>query len=1043
MHEKMKMEQLEYFGIPDYIIRIWKEYYSDFLLPIQEKAVREFNLLQSGNHLLYSNSELYLNRLKNMLVISPSSSGKTLLGEMAALGEIYGQKKVIFLVPLRILAEEKYLHFVKLYHSTGLNVKFSSRDHRNHDRDIIQGNFNIAIIVYEKFYYFLQQYPLFFNNVSLVIADEIQLIADIQRGPRLESNFKYLKNNYPAVKIIGLSAFTEHLLPIAAWLDASLIYSSFRPVELRKGIVRKGVYKYIEHNSKRTGEEIFFPKDEVEECNLASYLHATLRFLINQNESNLIFLPTKNEVRMWSRWMATQFNLNPSKKAISKLQCLENSTSKEELIYLLQNGIGYHCADLSRQERHAVEGAIRAGELKIVFATDTLSAGVNLPVSNVILTGQKVVYQNNGNFYGNFCRRNLTFSEVDNMGGRAGRLRVGKPFGRIIFLAPSPVEFTTYQKLYFIKNRDLSLAQPLNDYSVISEENKLFRSYSKNNQIMNNIINDSTSSTSSSRCTNFYHHNHFETAGISSDIPVPSSASAEIINSHPIINQKDILTFLLYKIALEDCSFEELSKVFNKGEQKGNEYFWSYRFSQKFNETELISSLKYLAEIGLITLSSNYKIEITDSGRMIISKGITLSIYNHFVKWLKESEKNCISHLEILFLIASCEDSSTSFGNFTNNNLPTTGNYSFKNSKWKKYLYLRLLNLIFQEQEEEKPIFRDKLHITQFQSNQKNYKIDSGSYYAIKNTLIMHDWIENRELVEIEEDYGILGGSIQRMGEEFSWLVDTLSIIAEKEGWKEDRADDLIKIKLLSMQLIYGVGSEGISLARLNIPNLTRYYINKLAREGYNSEQCLRELSDNQLKQFLPDLLVQEIKDYFARKNSYPNSENGLTVSNHHNSDNGNNHLINTFTHINDNQSTDIAPTKKSGDDHIKSENCMMDDLIEIDQNRPDRIIFSGENIAISKTGFQLISLLARNKGKLLSYEEILDILWPSDEDATYHRLWYHLGKLRNGMKDIIISRHKGDITPAEAGNYLKEKVLKVFPGRGLLLNSQLHIKWI
>lgn len=1037
----MKMEQLEYFGIPDYIIKIWKDHYSDFLLPIQEKAIKEFDLLQSGKYIPYNSSAYHSNISisKNLLVISPSSSGKTLIGEIAALGEIYSQKKVIFLVPLRILAEEKYLHFVKLYHSTGLNVRFSSRDHRNHDRDIIQGNFNIAIIVYEKFYYLLQQHPQFFNNVSLVIADEIQLICDIQRGPRLEINLKYLKNNYPGVRIIGLSAFTEHLLALTAWLGASLIFSSYRPVELRKGIVRKGLFKYIEHNSKITGEENFFSKEEAEECNLASYLKATLYFLIKQNESNLIFFPSKNEIRMWSRWLSTQLNLTPSKNAINILHNSENSTSKEELLHLLHNGIGYHSADLSRQERYAVEEAVRVGDLKIVFATDTLSAGVNLPVNNVILTGQKIVSQNNGNIYNNFCRRNLTISEVENMGGRAGRLKGNKSFGRIIFLAPSPIEFTTYQRLYFTKNNEKSPVATLNDYSIILKEGSP-TPYLRNNKTDESAITDDTNSFNS------YQTYQLKIIDADSDISISHSAPVGIADSNPTIAQNDILTFLLYKIALDGCSFEVLSKILSKEEYKEKQSFWLYQFSQKYNEEDLITSLKCLAESGLISLSSNYEPRITDSGKIIISKGITFQTYNTFLKWVRESEKDCISKLEVLFLIANSDDGAVYFTDFTNKNFRTSGNSRVRITKWKKYLHMRLLNLVFQEQEEEKLIFRDKLNISTFQSNQKNLKINTSIYSAIKNTLVMYDWINDRELVEMEEDYGILGGGIQKMGEGFSWLVDTLSVIAEREGWKEDRLDDLKKIKLLSIQLIYGVGSECIPLARLNIPNLSRFYIHRLVREGYCTIQCLEELSDNQLKQFLPDLLVKEIKKYLTSEAYYPNLESGplVEICKNNNRSMGKDPAEifkqNTYDKTAENTISETPENKQK-----KSENKRTELIIKININRPDQISFLDENIAVNKIGFQLISLLAFNKGKLLSYDEIIDKLWPSDEDATYHRLWYHLSKLRKEMTKIILkkSKHMENILPAETYDYLKEKILKVFPGRGLMLDAEMIIEWI
>ncbi|GAG84584.1 unnamed protein product [marine sediment metagenome] len=69
----------------------------------------------------------------NLLVIAPTSSGKTFIGEMAAITQVIHQKKVIYLVPLRSFAEEKYRHFKNLYSSYGIEMVVSTRDHREDD----------------------------------------------------------------------------------------------------------------------------------------------------------------------------------------------------------------------------------------------------------------------------------------------------------------------------------------------------------------------------------------------------------------------------------------------------------------------------------------------------------------------------------------------------------------------------------------------------------------------------------------------------------------------------------------------------------------------------------------------------------------------------------------------------------------------------------------------------------------------------------------------------------------------------------------------
>lgn len=1007
----MKIDTLEYFGIPDYITKIWQKHYSPFLLPVQEKAVTHFNLLKSKDFSSCLELGQSTKGNQNLLVVSPSSSGKTLIGEMAALQEISFQKKVIYLVPLRVLAEEKYQHFIRLYQATGLNIRLSSRDHRYDDQDVISGNFHIAIIVYEKFYYLLLQFPQFMSNVSLIIADEIQLINDLKRGPRLENSFNYLKNNYPSLRIIALSAFTEYLFSLAAWLDAQLLFSSFRPVELRKGIVRKGVYQYIEHNSKTNGEESFFSEEEVQEYNLASYLKASLQYLINRQEISLIFFSTKKEVRLWSRWLATQFCLKPAVETIKQLQALEDSTSKEELINLLENGIGYHCADLSWQERRALEDAVRIGELKIICATGTLAMGVNLPVNNVILAGQKVVsLQSKDNSLSSYSKQSLTQSEVENMGGRAGRLNTGNSFGRIIFLAPSLIEFTAYQRLYFQRDTqdlsDLSLSY----YPTFGLE-KRDKQCNVNYQIQENSIIDNQYRTEDVAVTEIDDLT-FATA---------NSFFSEILKDNPVVTEQDILTFLLYKIALDCPSVEEIHHIIKTGKDSKGRGFWNYRFSRKYSNADIAVYLKQLEEEKLVDKLPGGDYRINEMGRLITAKGISFQTYIHFLKWANESEKDNISEVEIIFLIAQSCDGAAYLTDYPGKNYKRPIYKKSSLHKRKEYLRLRFLNLIFEQQEEGKSIFQSILKDTSSPWIKQDSKDMISNYLAIKTTLLMYDWINNKVLREMEEDYGILGGNIQRIGEGFSWLADTLAEITVKIGWKEGRAYDLEKIKQLSTRLLNGITPEGLALAKLQIPGLTRSYIDRLIQEGYNNEQCLHELSEKQLSLLLPELLVRKIKQ---KINLNPDSKQVQRI---HSEFALNTKSVNSGLQPWDDNSQQQKEQKES------------DTVMTINLDRPDHILFLDEEIPVNKTSFELLLLLAKNKGRVLSYEEIIDSLWPLDEEATYHRLWYHLAKLRKSMQMVIDKKNKNWLHIPT--NFLQEKLLRVFPGRGLLLDAEVSFE--
>ena len=139
----MKINELVRYDIPPEILALWRESESDILLPLQELAVKRHDLFGDGN----------------LLIQAPTSSGKTFIGEMAALRAALHRKKVVYLVPLKALAEEKYHAFREKYAPYGLRVIVSTRDRREFDRDLENGTFSIAVVVYEKLSQLLVRRP--------------------------------------------------------------------------------------------------------------------------------------------------------------------------------------------------------------------------------------------------------------------------------------------------------------------------------------------------------------------------------------------------------------------------------------------------------------------------------------------------------------------------------------------------------------------------------------------------------------------------------------------------------------------------------------------------------------------------------------------------------------------------------------------------------------------------------------------------------------------------------------------------------------------
>jgi helicase len=205
----MRIRNLEIYNVPSYILDIWEKNYSPYLLPVQKKVVKDYDILNFNNSgKTKPHSTTLTTPNNNLLVIAPPSSGKTLIGEMAAITHAIHQQKAIYLVPFPFMAKDKYNYFKQLYTSRGLNIVISSRTRKEEDHKIINGDYDLAVVVYEKFNYFLLMYPGFLKEVSLLIIDEMQMINDYRKGPLLKSMINIIRNGKLNLKIIALSALT-------------------------------------------------------------------------------------------------------------------------------------------------------------------------------------------------------------------------------------------------------------------------------------------------------------------------------------------------------------------------------------------------------------------------------------------------------------------------------------------------------------------------------------------------------------------------------------------------------------------------------------------------------------------------------------------------------------------------------------------------------------------------------------------------------------------------------------------------------------------
>jgi len=419
----MKMTALLEKGMPEGIVHLWQQSQGEGLLPLQAKAVRE-GLFAPGN----------------LLIQAPTSSGKTFVGEMAAVQAALGRKQVIYLAPLKALAEEKFEEFRAKYDAHGLRTIISTRDHRHFDADLESGNFSIAVVVYEKLAQLLVRQPERLNAVSLVIADELEILSDPERGALVELLLTRVRDS--GCRLIGLSAVIGGADKLAAWMGARLLQYEQRPLELRFGVLYDGVFRYRTYNEASEGSEKLAPGEGED---VAEVLAQNVGMLAERGEACLVFVKAKHESRRWAEGLATRIDLPAAENAIDALRVLDPTRSRAILMETMARGVAFHNADLAPAERKIVEEAYRTGEIKVLVSTSTLAVGLNLPAQNVFISPEKWRYDL---LLDVPWKAPILRSEYENMGGRAGRFGSGCAFGRSILIAATPYDRDTLWQRY-------------------------------------------------------------------------------------------------------------------------------------------------------------------------------------------------------------------------------------------------------------------------------------------------------------------------------------------------------------------------------------------------------------------------------------------------------------------------------------------------------------------------------------------------------------------------------------------------------------------
>jgi replicative superfamily II helicase len=401
-------------GVGPAVLEAWSAAFNE-LNDLQVAAINEAGVLRGDN----------------VLVTAPTSSGKTMIGELAAVRAAEQGGRSVFLLPTRALVNEQYERFRRIYGPLGLRVVHATGESGDHVGAILRGQFDLAVLTYEKFGGLAIGYEHLLSLLGVAVIDEVQTVVDRGRGPYLEFILTLLKmrsSQGVRPQVIALSAVLGDLGGLDTWLGAYHLAWTERPVPLQEGVlVPDGTYRHLTADGWEASEQLLPPIPWA--TRNRDVVIPLVAKLVDDGQQVIVFRSTRGAARSCAGYLVQALGLPAADVALARLPASDPSGVSTDLRNCLAGGVAFHISDLERDEKRVLEECFREpdSQIRVLVATTTLAQGVNLPAETVVIAeldhplaaGATTPY---------------TVAEYKNIAGRAGRKGLVQQ-GRAIVLA--------------------------------------------------------------------------------------------------------------------------------------------------------------------------------------------------------------------------------------------------------------------------------------------------------------------------------------------------------------------------------------------------------------------------------------------------------------------------------------------------------------------------------------------------------------------------------------------------------------------------------
>lgn len=352
-----------------------------------------------------------IERDESVLVSAHTSCGKTVVAEYAIAQSINNKQRVVYTSPIKALSNQKYRELEAEFEDVGLMTGDVT----------INPEASCLVMTTEILRNMLYRGSEVIREVHWIIFDEIHYMRDKERGVVWEETIILLPKH---VRMIFLSATIPNALEFAEWIAyiqqqvVHVVYTEKRVIPLTHYFQTDSLY-LIQDNAFHLKEFNNSMKAIPSRKDMDKILPAAIEKV---NLPAVVFSFSRKDCEAYAVKVKKDF-LDQEEKDLVKT-IFENAIASlrkedreiviiEKMLTILQRGIGIHHSGLLPIIREIVEILFQESLIKVLFATETFSIGLNMPAKTVIFTSLRKFDGQN--------RRLLTSGEFIQMSGRAGR----------------------------------------------------------------------------------------------------------------------------------------------------------------------------------------------------------------------------------------------------------------------------------------------------------------------------------------------------------------------------------------------------------------------------------------------------------------------------------------------------------------------------------------------------------------------------------------------------------------------------------------------